>query len=623
MKCISLLLLTILSSAALFAQELTPKKEKQKELERLRLKAVSMIEQTASEAMSWDDEKAAAGVLVDAADLRWPDAPSQAAKWLLKAWDDAGKIADSAQDQRLRELSTRSEKTDLQARVLRVANKYDRKLADKFIKQLAAQESGVRKNRAAFDDRSARSEQLLKLATQALDSDPDLASSLAAISLADGISQSLQGVLTGLRAKRPDLANKLYDLALTRFAGSAPETYEAEILAGYLFNSGVTSSVDSLGRNIFSMSPAQRKIPPAAAAEPERARSFLVAAYQAFFSRPMSLQTTESRQMAQRVLALGKRLADRYAALAPEFSVPTQTFVAQLESQLYPPTSTSAEARSKNETTKSRTREEMYQDRIAELEDQADKEMMPDAKKLAYVKAALATRPDDYERAKAITDKIADDNLRQDAGSFILYRAALSFVADKDLQKALEIAPKINEVSRKAVVEIAIARALLASKPNDSIQNGQMSLEQQQAFDLLADVGRDLRKQEPTAKIVKIVIGRTSVLADLDKSEVLSSLEQIVQMLNKVERFDLRDGAAPELSLSVPVPIGRVENPRVGFDFRSAIEPLITTEFEAISGIVERLLPKELRGLARFEVAKWYLEKNPPARNSGKTQAAL
>src|SRR5215203_4516547 len=120
--------------------------------------------------------------------------------------------------------------------------------------------------------------------------------------------------------------------ALTRFSESAPETYEAEILAGYLFDSGVTFSVDSLGRNIFSMSPTQRKILPAAADEPQRARSYLVFTYQAFFSRPMSLETTASRQVAQGVLALGKRLAGRYSALAPEFSVPTQTFLAQLES---------------------------------------------------------------------------------------------------------------------------------------------------------------------------------------------------------------------------------------------------------------------------------------------------
>lgn len=125
-------------------------------------------------------------------ELRWPETPYEAANWLLKAWNDAEKVAESVQDQRLKELSTRSEKTDLQARVLRVTNKYDPKMAEKFIKQLAAKESGIRKDRAAFDDRSSRSEQLLRMAVQAVDTAPDLAFNLAVNSLADGISQSLQ-----------------------------------------------------------------------------------------------------------------------------------------------------------------------------------------------------------------------------------------------------------------------------------------------------------------------------------------------------------------------------------------------------------------------------------------------
>ena len=70
MKCLLFLLLTVLSSASLSAQALTAQKEKEKELERLRLRAVSMIEQTAAETLLWDDRKAAAGVLVDAAELR-------------------------------------------------------------------------------------------------------------------------------------------------------------------------------------------------------------------------------------------------------------------------------------------------------------------------------------------------------------------------------------------------------------------------------------------------------------------------------------------------------------------------------------------------------------------------
>ena len=37
-----------------------------------------MIEQTVSESMLWDDRKAAIGVLVDAAELRWPETPDEA-----------------------------------------------------------------------------------------------------------------------------------------------------------------------------------------------------------------------------------------------------------------------------------------------------------------------------------------------------------------------------------------------------------------------------------------------------------------------------------------------------------------------------------------------------------------
>jgi len=40
-----------------------------------------------------------------------------------------------------------------------------------------------------------------------------------------------------------------------------------------------------------------------------------------------------------------------------------------------------------------------------------------------------------------------------------------------------------------------------------------------------------------------------------------------------------------------------------------------------ISGTVERLQAKELRGVARFEVAKWFLEKNPPVPKSAKKQS--
>jgi hypothetical protein len=53
-----------------------------------------------------------------------------------------------------------------------------------------------------------------------------------------------------------------------------------------------------------------------------------------------------------------------------------------------------------------------------------------------------------------------------------------------------------------------------------------------------------------------------------------------------------------------------VDRPRVGFSFRSAIEPLIAKDFEQVAAVVERLAAKPLRGLGRIEVAKLFLQNN-------------
>jgi hypothetical protein len=76
------------------------------------------------------------------------------------------------------------------------------------------------------------------LAQQAIEIDPSMAFNLAERSLADGISYSLQSVLTDLRKKDANLANRLFDLALTRFTCDVTVISEAIILFGYLFRPG-------------------------------------------------------------------------------------------------------------------------------------------------------------------------------------------------------------------------------------------------------------------------------------------------------------------------------------------------------------------------------------------------
>jgi len=84
-----------------------------------------------------------------------------------------------------------------------------------------------------------------------------------------------------------------------------------------------------------------------------------------------------------------------------------------------------------------------------------------------------------------------------------------------------------------------------------------------------------------------------------------------VQAINKLDKFDLRDSAAPNLSLAAAPSPETLWTPDLGFDFRSVIDPLIATHFEEVASVVERMTTKEVAGVGRIEAAKLFLQKNP------------
>jgi hypothetical protein len=585
-----------------------------------RAEAISLVQNTAAEAPLWDDKKTAVGVLADAADLLWDESPGQGTKWLSKAWDLIDQVPESPKNEKLRAFFTRSDQTSLRTTVLSVARRHDSELAEKFLRQLSQNEPTEKKERGAFDNRTARSEQLLTLAQQAVDSNPDLAFTLAERSFADGLSYGLQNVLTNLRTKNVELANRLFDLALARFSGTPSDPSEAEVLAGYLFKSGFTFSANSAGQTILVVNPAHQNLPAVASSEPQRAKNFLIAVYEVLLSRPVALDSAEGTQGAQQILALGGRMAGQYNTFAPELVPAVQGFLAQLRRQLslngeasqFTEASRSA---STSNTTKSLADEEIYEKHLSELEERADKENNPIAKKLAYLEAAVVTNPKDYQRAKRIAEKIDDDELRADAVSFVLYRAVLFLVEKAEIEKAVEIVPAISDVSRRAVVKIAIAQRLLSSK-SERAEPSEVNFVQQRAVELLTDIDSEIKKRELSANGAKIMLGRTAVLAKLDKAQALTSLEQTVQMINKLDRFDLRDSAAPNLGLSGFSASGAtLAAPRVGFDFRSAIEALLLTNFTDVAAAAETLRIKETRGVARLEIARLFLKQNRRTNN--------
>ncbi len=531
---ILLLILGIISFPLVAQQRSTSTNEKDLKRQRQLARAIALIEQVGSEAELWDDKRSAVEALANAADLLWDRNPSRSSKWLRKAWDLVDQVTESEQNPAIKEFVRQSDKAQLKAIVLRVAHSHDPNLADKLVQQIAEEQPEQKKERGAFDDRTSRSEQLLWLARQALETNPQLAFNLAQRSLTDGISFTLQNLMTGLRKKDVGLANQLFDLALARFSSGTPDPSEAEVLAGYMFLPGINYSSNAAGVVMMSMDPAFRGEPPASKSEPERARRFLLTAYQTFFTRPLPLETQEDRQRAQKIWVFGNRNLGRYDSVAPEFSVPLKSYLTQLESKLFPegrgdPFGTNRKA--SGEPAKSD--KERYESRIAALEERAEKTVDPAARNLAWVEVALAVDVEDYPRAKSYAEKISDDTLKADAISFVLFRSALAQVRKKDFDKATELAPQIANLPRRAVVKIAIAQGL-----NDD--------QQQARFELLTDVERELRKEEPSANVAKILLGRVALVATLDRNQGLVALEQSLQAMNKLDHFDLKNTAAPD-----------------------------------------------------------------------------
>lgn len=604
---ILLVILGIVSFSPLVQQRSTPSNEKELKRQRQQARAIALIEQVGSEAELWDEKRSAVEALATAADLLWDRNPSRASKWLTRAWDLVDQVAESEQNPVLKEFTRQSDKAQLKSIVLRVAHNHDPKLADKFVQQIAEEQTEQKKERGAFDDRTPRSEQLLWLAQQALETNPQLAFNLAQRSLTDGISFTLQNLLTGLRKKDVALANQLFDLALARFNSGAPDPSEAEVLAGYLFQPGMSFSTNAAGTVIMAMNPMLRNEPAAFKSEPERAHRFLLAAYQTFFTRPLPLETPEDKQRAQKIWVFGNRNLSRYERVAPEFSVPLKAYLTQLESKLFPGGRGDPFANNRKPGGEpAKSDKDLYESRIATLEERAEKTVDPAARNLAWIEAALAVDAEDYPRAKSIAEKISDETLKADAISYVLYRSALAQVQKKEVEKAVELASQIANAPRRAIVKIAIAQNAFSNTANTE----DVKLEQQRALDLLTEVERELRKEEPSANVGKILLGRVALIATLDRNQGLVALEQSLQAINKLDHFDLKNSSAPRLGIKGSWRSESLaDTPRIGFGFRSAIDPLVATEFENLVNLTDALKSREVRGLAQLEIARLYLEK--------------
>jgi len=106
------------------------------------------------------------------------------------------------------------------------------------------------------------------------------------------------------------------------------------------------------------------------------------------------------------------------------------------------------------------------------------------------------------------------------------------------------------------------------------------------------------------------MLARTALLARLDQTQAFAALEEAVQVIDKLDKINLQDGAIPSLGLSaVPSSGATVEKPSVDCSLKTALEPLVENNFESVSSIVAKVRHKETNAIARLEAARLYLDK--------------
>ncbi|HEY9405357.1 MAG TPA: hypothetical protein VIQ24_22090 [Pyrinomonadaceae bacterium] len=587
-------------------------------------RARQMISNTADESLKWDDRITAVRVMSRAADLLWVDDPERARRWLRRAWEVTGGVSVADAGGGMNRLRGQSPRSTLYTTVLLVAQRHDPELANQFIGKLAdeKEKSAEESRRGVFDDRTARSEQLLNLALAVADENPTLAANIAEQSLVDGISFQLQLVLLILHRRDPKAANRLFDAALDHLSTAFAHASEGQAIASYLFTPGrVTGTGQGNGTSLAVVADgAALKMTPAQA-DPARARQFLKIMHRVLLNLPAPSSTPNPTIYAQEIATLVGSLRGGFSLYAPDLLPSVEHRMADFIPDLRPATGASSSSpRAENMRINSNSNDEQEINKLylEALEEAADKETDLIARKLAYVRVALMTKPEDLARGQRIATKIDDAELRKQVISFLIYRTALHALEKDQIEKAVELASAALPLPQ-AIVLITAAQRLTGERSGKNVSKSTGS--DLHALELLSEAERLLKREDKFNDTLRVRLGLVAALAAIDATRALAAWTDLIDAINQASSFDPVETSAPRLTnlqgFSTQLLLPRIPH---GYGLKDAVTPLARADFESSVSIASKLTVPSVRGLCMMEIAQSILEAKPEAIRRLKTE---
>lgn len=496
------------------------------EQQSLNLRIIDVLHQTANEAKGWDDVKVSSQIQAQIADLVWDFDAVSARSYLSRAWDKAKQSEESTE--KTNKYRNSSIRVEISREVLLVARKRDLALAEKWLKELSdlAEEDYEKRNEGLFDDRTARSSVLLQMAMQVVESDVESAVSLATESLRDGISFGLQSVLIKIQEKNPELAAQVFRSALRRIKTvGIKDASEIQILYSYLYTPGVVStSANSASQTTRTISVGRNapKITSAAVLFPSLASEFLQTAAGAILRMPFLISDENPQESARAQYGIINTILFRLGTNSPELSSALRERLAAINANAnFTPGSatspTGIPSRGQGESSK------QYQERMLdEILEKAAKIASSLERDIFIAQGVLRSNADQFEKAKGISEKIEDKELREQISNFLIYRASFDLINKNQLDDAYNLLKKHAEPRQKAAALILGAQKLIEQK--DIQQAGEWLLEAYKLFE---------KNKGSDDDWINIGFGLSSAYSEIDLLEAVNAFEVSTKLIKE------------------------------------------------------------------------------------------
>jgi hypothetical protein len=572
---------------------------------------IQELHSVASNAENWADSARSARVQARIADFTWTLDPTRATKYLTKAWVTAENIKETSTESS-RFKNDDSLKVNVKGEILMIAQRRLPELAQKWVEEMKESPDDKQQKRESgmFDNRTQHSALLLQSALQNIDTDPQAAAQMAIRSLEDGISFDLRTVLVRLQEKDFKLSQGVFRAALGALRSfGMRDPNELLILHAYLYTPARVSAANTSNTpntRVIARDRTPVKVEPAAVLDPAMATEFLALACDLLLNAPASSLTGNPQNAARAQISAIQTLLGPVSERLPAQAVLLQARLRQLYGDANF-TQSSPTSRDGNP----RTATDIRDQRIKELEDQAEHETNAVSRDLLYAKAAVTSSVDDYQRGLSLASKISDAELQSKVSNWLIYRAVANFIKVGDLFRAQDLNAKNSDLGQRAACMVLGAQQLIKTK------------KLVEARRWLHDARSMLLRAERSDAAPRVALGIVAAYGKFDRTSALEALMDAATLINKSNNEVEDDDSAPS-----SVPFAGIGAPNFslgtsGFGFTAATSVFRPDELVAVADVLKTIKAPEVRGTMLLALCRQNQDKiieavrlNSPEANS-------